>query len=547
MSKLTATSKTCRGRDSTLLGTYIKNPALARKLFANALESSDYLSRFDGFVEASECIFSYPESEWYSVYLLDSDGNRFFDYRGNREAQLFFKIQLAPSGRSANIIQETTDISETDIGDKQNCAINENGNCGNPKAPAKAKAPPKAKASKKSEAGPSEPIPDDVMGKLTTLSLSTGGGSSKSKASSSKPKANKGSTSRDFFDSMESKMQIVEWMINNMNKEDILECIRRGSLSDSDKSKAEAVSMVPDEIVELAQQLPKDEVRKMLQRITKEDIIKDINSKFKSSDEKMNGISQLCEGAGKIYRILQTKRGPVMVDKDNDPVGIDVALDECAAFEAERIRQRIVSKWKSATRMAPRLAKDKMPVVEEQIEEPSVPQLTAESIISEIDEIDDPVAKKNAIIALCEECGWSSKPGKRGIQILDNDGEPVSDKDDLTECAQIKAARMAGFGRRRRRTTRKRPQTVFKKAAKKCKKSSKKKGGYISCMKRTLRQMYSFGKKKINAKKYTSAGGRKSPGISATSKPVGTVMKGLDGNMWVIKKSKTGVKRWVKK
>ena len=40
---------------------------------------------------------------------------------------------------------------------------------------------------------------------------------------------------------------------------------------------------------------------------------------------------------------------------------------------------------------------------------------------------------------------------------------------------------------------------------------------------------------------------RKSPRMSATSAPVGTVKQGVDGNLWVIKKTKNGVKRWMKK
>jgi len=39
---------------------------------------------------------------------------------------------------------------------------------------------------------------------------------------------------------------------------------------------------------------------------------------------------------------------------------------------------------------------------------------------------------------------------------------------------------------------------------------------------------------------------RKSPRVSATSVPVGTVRTGVDGNNWKVKKTKTGVKRWVK-
>ena len=60
-----------------------------------------------------------------------------------------------------------------------------------------------------------------------------------------------------------------------------------------------------------------------------------------------------------------------------------------------------------------------------------------------------------------------------------------------------------------------------------------------------------FGKrksKKDNAhyKKYTPGGGRKSPGVSATKFPIGTVKKGLDGNNWVIKQASNRTKRWVK-
>jgi len=56
-----------------------------------------------------------------------------------------------------------------------------------------------------------------------------------------------------------------------------------------------------------------------------------------------------------------------------------------------------------------------------------------------------------------------------------------------------------------------------------------------------------FGKAKTSKKsKYTAKAGRKSPGVSATLFPVGTVKKGLDKNMWVIVQTSKGVKRWKK-
>jgi len=39
---------------------------------------------------------------------------------------------------------------------------------------------------------------------------------------------------------------------------------------------------------------------------------------------------------------------------------------------------------------------------------------------------------------------------------------------------------------------------------------------------------------------------RKSPEASATTKNVGSRARGIDGNMWVVKKASNGVKRWSK-
>jgi len=39
---------------------------------------------------------------------------------------------------------------------------------------------------------------------------------------------------------------------------------------------------------------------------------------------------------------------------------------------------------------------------------------------------------------------------------------------------------------------------------------------------------------------------RKSPEASATTKKIGSVARGIDGNRWVVKKASNGVKRWSK-
>jgi len=67
--------------------------------------------------------------------------------------------------------------------------------------------------------------------------------------------------------------------------------------------------------------------------------------------------------------------------------------------------------------------------------------------------------------------------------------------------------------------------------------------------KRNVKKQSKKSNKKPNKKpnkKYTPGGGRKSPGVSATKFPVGTVKTGLDGKSWIIKKVSNGTKRWVR-
>ena len=53
-------------------------------------------------------------------------------------------------------------------------------------------------------------------------------------------------------------------------------------------------------------------------------------------------------------------------------------------------------------------------------------------------------------------------------------------------------------------------------------------------------------KKVENIKIKSNTNLRSSPSTSATKYPVGKKKKGLDGKMWIISKTKTGVKRWKK-
>jgi len=83
------------------------------------------------------------------------------------------------------------------------------------------------------------------------------------------------------------------------------------------------------------------------------------------------------------------------------------------------------------------------------------------------------------------------------------------------------------FGKKRKTTKKK---TTKKKTAKK--KTTKKKT--TTRLRRTT-----GGSKRVSTT-------RKSPEASATTKKIGSVARGIDGNRWVVKKASNGVKRWSK-
>ena len=466
------TSKSCRGRDVTRLSEYLNDPAKEKKLFAKALMNDGFLASFDGQVEASECVFSYPDSEWYAVYLLDSDGNKYWNNQDQRYEMYFFKLVLSPNKKDAFTRAGTTDISNTDLEGKRPCMISATGTCVMTpvsKAPRELKEPKVPKASSRSTRQPKESpttestpqqVDPDVLARLQTLSLNSDEPSTKEQVP------------REYFEQMKNKMLIVQWMVEKMKVEDLVECIKRGSLSPDDVRRAEAVaSTAPEEasgssdpVVTAAEEaiasMPPSEVTKMFKRITKEDLIRDLNERYPG--DKKEGIIELCRMAGKKLEIRQTKRnGPQLFDYNGEMVTESVALDECAALEAERIRQRLLSRRRSVLRnVVPIFKRGKMEQIAEpvqQVEEPMqqiaeyTPALTARSIIDEINAIDDPIARKNAIVELCLPFGYTVQPSKRGvggITIIDPDGEQVPDNIALEECAGLKAVGMTRFGKK---------------------------------------------------------------------------------------------------
>jgi len=562
--------KSCRVRDTTNLDEYARDPtSIGKNLFAKALYNDSFLESFKGKVGYSECIFSYPESDWYSVYLLDDSGNKYFDTKSGRVAQYYFRLNIGPNGKDAFTMDGTTELSKTDLVGKKACMINENGNCVLAKEkPTRLEKPETGRTTaKKTSSQPDKEVEEGVMAKLSSLSLT--------------PRENSESREqapRQYFEQMKDKMLIVQWMVEKMSNDDLVECVKRGSLSPEDVRRAEEVSgtapqeKVVEEAVKAASGLPQNEVKKMFKRISMEELVSQVNQL--PVDRRKQGILDLCRKAGKKLKIANDKRGKErLYDFEGDVIDDDDALELCATVESERARKRLLNRWSSVMKEAASLKKSgKIPPFEIPRAEVIKVQQTAEDIIKSVNDISDPEQRRLYLADIAKPYGFRLGEDKRKkIRFFDKENDIIDDDDVLFEVAALRAS-LSGFGKKKRKTVQVRN---FTKAAKIC----KGKPNYRKCMTKTLGGMYSFGsrkkdlvemfnntavmnvltpfgfgkKQKVETRLRRTIGGSKrvsktrmSPEQSATTQPVGIISVGADGNIWKVKKTKTGVKRWVK-
>ena len=52
-------------------------------------------------------MFSYPNSDWYSVYLVDDNGEQYWDTETGNYKKFYFKINVSPDGKDAGINKST--------------------------------------------------------------------------------------------------------------------------------------------------------------------------------------------------------------------------------------------------------------------------------------------------------------------------------------------------------------------------------------------------------------------------------------------------------
>jgi hypothetical protein len=353
-SRFNIVPKPCGGKSKISLSNYIsKNLDSILSPFAYALYQKGYLVDFQDYPDANECVFSYNNSLWHSVYLKNKEtGETYWDRDSMKGAKLYFKLGPTEDGGAEVVAATTTTPSELIINGVEipNCSISASGSCvvGKVKSPAIPKVPkvPKAKGKKKQDESDEdldeEPGDVNILSKVVQLNLNT-----------ARPSGAKTTHERKFFENFANKTLLVNWMVENMEYHDVLKCIQRGALSQVDIAAAEAIGETAgpsgsgagpstiqesdiETIIASLEQFSVSDVNSMLKKITR-DAVKQRIINISDPKLKRTEIINLCnKNSITGYKITGGK-----ITRNGIPVNINRPLEECSAAEHSRLRNRI--------------------------------------------------------------------------------------------------------------------------------------------------------------------------------------------------------------
>jgi hypothetical protein len=334
----------CSKRSVTPFQTYVnhlitKKPEKIKMLLARALMNEDSLMDFNGQVHANECVFSYPDSNWYSVYLINRQGEIYYGESGAKK--FYFQMDFRTNDEGvvidAEIINGTTTTPEELMingSEMKNCVIKESGKCGNPESKKKKK---KSGATVQEEDYTEGETPEEILQSLSTVPLTAGA---------------KQKMPRDYFESLGSKSLIIDWMIANMKPNEIFKCIQKGSLSAQDLQQAESLllgggagpsgtdTVTQQEIESVINSFTPTEIQGMIKTVTKAELEAAIN-RITNRERKKDAIVSLCRRAGvKGYNFKVNAKGAILItDSDGDIIDTGEVIEKCAAREEYRIKK----------------------------------------------------------------------------------------------------------------------------------------------------------------------------------------------------------------
>jgi len=537
----------CGGRDVTPLQTYATNLNLPRGFLANLLHESQYLEEYDVIPNLNECELTFPNSDWFGVYITDPQGNGkyWFDANGNEVPYVYyFKVIEGADGYPQIDEANATFTKPAELANARPCVIRD-GKCYTPapepktdrkrgspggsatssvsSTPAKATRAAKAAASPASQ--PVVNIPSDTLqAAMEALQI---GPKEVAQAGSKLP--------RDEAEKLDRKM-MIDWMSNNMKEQDIIGCLESGPLSQQDREKIAQLREdigagvapggggggVEEAAVRAAQVTPSAETLKMFKAISKKELMDQLNAISNMNDRKQ-GIIQLCRRAGLNYQ-LDNSKIPKIIGPGGQTVRPEVALEECARAEARRAHEMLAARVQRASGLARKMIAGKYPAytppstgagpsnVAAPVSGGQMSATQATFVGEFVDDVLDLLKNEeyDDFAAAINNTGINLELRDDGFYrdgvYLDTDSDEMQDLIDEAGLAYIKKFNVS-FGRRRKcgkvRKNAKHPLKVskvrsnFTCAAKKCKRAN---GNYQACMKKTLRKMYkrssSFGKKK---------------------------------------------------
>ena len=504
-------SQQCKGRDIKLLKSYIGQENITGYLAA--MLHQDGLLDFFG-VETdntSECTSTFANSDYFAVSVKSADGEYFYDLQGQQvPRKVYFKLKQNPATGAISIDQKTYtfDMPEELVG-KVPCVVNpETKNCMQGKPPPSEKGrgrPPKTPSAKAASsggaagpsggaAGPSgsdtvQITEEELAGALEKIQI----GPRPVSSTGDKPVK----LTREEVDSMKDEEVLIDWMIQNVKPQDLLSCIRSGTLTPQETTQLSELEqelrggvrpsevIITPEIVAAAEAIadvPPKQAEDILKRLSKADIVARLNQT--PPEERTQAVVSLCSRFNILPR--QNKKGQIVgfMDAEENVYTVDTALDFCANREAIRLKYQL-EKAKMFLQKGIQQRRAQRPGVPPPPPQPQAAGPTTEMLIAEISTLpdDQKVVRLTEIFSL-------RLPGFESVKLNKRNGKisVITEEDILSlEDAFSGLSMMAAFGRRRRVCRKKTSvQNNFKCAAKKCKGSA----NYRNCMKKTLRSIY---------------------------------------------------------
>ena len=250
----------CSERSKTALSSYIgKDPAKIKNVLAQVLANEGRLDMYALKPDLNECMMSYPDSDWYGVYVTDQNGNKYFKgIDGNVvEGIYYFKVKMVSGKPYAD---EGTFELPKELENVSPCTISEKGNCVNP---------PKATNLKTSKIK----LPDDIVSGIEVMSIN------KTKQANVMPPSNmlrptksvpqKGTYDKKMFEAM-PKEKIIDFMISNLDIKDLANCVLDDvTMTSEDKAVIEKITQSVPSSSSSYEEQPKELSNEELSKIRK--------------------------------------------------------------------------------------------------------------------------------------------------------------------------------------------------------------------------------------------------------------------------------------